>query len=241
MSNLLLSDPLLRLLEPKDLVGISHLNKECLRFIKEYQQTKTTYDTRLGKSESYKVRQHLYSLYPKIQTLTFEYTHLESIQEYLRPTIQTIHLILPLSLSFPGPSEDGTLEWFNIKSILKPLQEIQTYLKTPNCQLQQLSISFSKCVCLSVTVENGLFTRYDRFGPVYEDYDRNVWSTVQDASYFLPFIDDYYTMDMKKALDSLELSHIWKEFSVPCYFTNPHMMDPVLLQEIEDLLQNECC
>ncbi len=239
MSNTLISDPILTWFEPKNLALLSQLNKECKSVIKEYQQTKTSYDTRLSFEEFRDVRRALYALYPKVQNLVFEDGHFDYIDDYLRPSLKSIHIIFPLRLAFPGPSEDDKMELVNITSIVNTLGDIQRYLQTPNCQLQNLTISFSSNVLLSITIENGILIEYDKHGPVYDDYDRQVWLTIKDPSYLIPLIDDYYEMNLQRAFQTLRASHKWKKFEVPLYFTNPRKMDRNSFKEVKELLQME--
>jgi hypothetical protein len=237
MSNVLLSDPLLTWLNPKDLLHLSQVNKEYGKRIKEYQQTKTTYDTQCIEQEPHIVRKQLYALYPKVQTLVFHQSHIEFIEEYLRPSLQALHLVFTLHLAYPGPSEDDTFEWVNSKSFKSTLQRIRFCLSTSDCQLQEIRISFHPEIFLSVTIEDGIQDGYDKFGPLYEDYEKHICLHLQDASYVLPFIDDFYVMEIQREIQRLERVQLWKTFDVPLYFTHPQKMNKELLEEVKELLE----
>lgn len=242
MSNQMLSDPLLMWLEPKELVLLSQLNKESRRIVREFQRTRKSYRVGFYAGQSYTSRQYMYSLYPNVESL--EYTliscgSISLIDEYLRPSLKSIHINIYLSLESSGTGE--TLEFLNKKRICDTLRLIEEYLKSPGVQLDSILLTLDKTVQFTLLVKDGIHVGYDKYGPLFEDsydyFDVNDF----DACYYFPLMDPKSIEEVGNAIRSLEASHPWKQFSAPDCFNSSSNLDPLLRKERNDVLYAKGC
>lgn len=216
MASILLTDPVLQWLEPADRHRIRALSKEHRDAIDTYTATQTTYTVRMHPVLSWRAREALYARYPKVQTLIYECGWPTSIGEVLRPTLQRLHLQIPLRLVI-DPEESETFMWPQAEDIGVSLSDIHLFLeKTPEAQLQHLCITFLPTVELRFIDEYSTIVNYDRDGPIYEDSDAVLTDPYGSPEIYFSITERCPLMeDLASALKGLSEVRSWKSFALP--------------------------
>lgn len=195
MASILLSDPVLQWLEPKDLQVLRALNRQHKNTIDEHRRTQTNYTVTMKTSLRWHVREELYARHPNVQALTFECGGPDSLATYLRPTLQSLHLRVPLSLE-TDPEVSGSLFWRDADDIARELQALETFLqRTPEAQLHTLRISFHPTVYLTLTNDRSMVVEYDHDGPIYEDYDVTLQDSYGSPEIYFSVIEKTFEME----------------------------------------------
>jgi hypothetical protein len=218
-SNLLLCDPVLEWLEPDDLMRVKQLNKECSSYVSQKIQSQKHFHVRQSSLLSAKARTTLYESYPEIESLTFEAYHLNSLASYLRPNIQSLHLILPLWIGEQRFGPKLSYYLINDGDIHRVFDDLISYLeKTPETKLNRLEISFASKTGILFTYYNAIFCGYDKYGPMYEDLDMTKDTVdVPPLEYFTILEPSQIELIEKKVL-ALVAKRQWKQITLPYHF-----------------------
>lgn len=212
MASILTCDPLLSFLGPKDLFVLGHACRETREVVKNFQATKRTYTAGKDFEPPWWQRQKLYSLYPSVQSLLFHCGPADSLKDFLRPSLKSLHLVLPLKLEqYPEESE---FRWVNLEFILSELNSLQEFLHvTPDAQLTSFRISLDPTVKLIFADADRMTVDYDKWGPIFEDCDVCVKDTYGSPSgYFWVMEQD---SRLESALQDLAAARTWTSLTLP--------------------------
>jgi hypothetical protein len=216
MLSALLSDPMLHMLSPLDLIKMRQLCKEARDVVENHRATQSYFVAEKESMYPWKEREHLYSLYPAVRNLTVELGGWQDTKMYLRSTIQTIHLSFPLEFT---RLKDYN-EWYlrNTWNFETPLTQLADYLEAnPDAELHSVRFSFQPLVKFILEDAEDTCIDYDKGGPIYESND--VWVKTQSSSpedYFWLVEPSQRTLeDISEALTRLAGLRRWKLFEIP--------------------------
>ena len=218
MESILLTHPILQWLEPADRHRIRALNKEHRDAIDAHTATQTTYTVRMYPVLSWRAREALYARYPKVETLTYECGWPNTIGEVLRPTLQRLHIQVPLQVVLDPEFPDlFQWDWARSDDILTCLRELTQYLeRTPEAQLQHLQISFLNDVKLRFIDEVSTIVDYDRDGPIYEESDVLLTDTYGSPEVYFSIMEQCPRLnELGELVKALSEVRPWKSFSLP--------------------------
>jgi hypothetical protein len=255
MLSALLSDPMLQMLTPLDLIKVRQLCKDSRDVVEEYRKTQSSFVAEKESLSSWKARERLYSLYPAVRHLTVELGGWQSESMYLRPTIQSIHIVIPIELThFEEYSEVYSRnyeEWRlrNIWDFVGTLSNLINFLEAnPQAELHTVRISFHSTVKLVWEDAGRTCVGYDRGGPIYETFDVWVETNSSSPTDYLWLIESP-NPDMEDApyvLERLVGLRKWKLFEIPDVFPGADLCPTATLiktnpydSEDCDMLQNE--
>ena len=223
MLSVLLSDPMLKLLEPLELVKISQISKEARDVVDHHRKTQAHYPVRKYTSKDtripvrFKARQHLYQLYPSVKTLTLELGGWETkVDPYLRPTLQSLTLVLPLQIVKPKDCD-----WWYLRNtwhFAPSFQQIMSFLQEhPESQLKNFRLVFESTVYFTLEDGGELVVDYDQRWPIYESYDLHAETPDIDPASYLCLVDptQHALGELRDSLYALATSWTWKSFVVP--------------------------
>ena len=231
-SNLLLCDPVLQWLEPDELMRVKQLNKECSSYISQKIQSQKHFHVRQSSLLSAKARSKLYESYPEIEALTFEAYHLNSLASYLRPSIQSLNLILPLWIGEQRFGPKLSYYLINDGDIHRALNDVISYLEKPETKLNRLEISFASKTGIMFTYSNATFCGYDKYGPMYEDLDMTKYTVdVPPLEYFQILEPSQIELIEKKVL-ALVAKRQWKQITLPYHFPGASTIPYAVLTDV---------
>lgn len=217
MSELLLCDPMLAWFEPVDVLRLKGLNRVSRERIYQHMTSQRTYSTDKTSLLHWDVRQKLYEKYPNVEVLTLFCDGVHRPREYLRNSIKSLHLVLPLSIgiySYIG----GMLTYPHLENtvhLVEALDQVFEFVQTnPNSALQHLQISFDPTVTLSFEIPHGLHTGYDSYGPLYDDLQCYYKTKKYPAASYVCVLGDS-TQKIKESLTRLLTQHPWASTQVP--------------------------
>lgn len=213
----LLSDPMVAWYEPKELLRFKQLNHFYNASVQRHMQSETHYliDSRYSQNRGSRAR--LYAAFPNIQKLTYVCDYPNELIEYLRPQIQSIHLIIPMWFTDTEDYERYTFQ--HQSKILSAFGDISRFLQgTPTSQLKALTMSLAPKVDVSFTYPRGTIVGYDRNGAIFEEYE--ITKAITD----IPPTDFFYLLN-EMSIDMirtafLAVAHLprWKNLTVPYHF-----------------------
>jgi hypothetical protein len=213
----LLLDPLLAWYGPKDLVNLQQINKEHRDYLKSFLQTETRYQVTGPSFEYWGTRMRLYKMYPSIQKLTLELCFQHKVTDYLRSSLRSLHLILPLYFGDTLPSTSYILH--NLQNTCQAFFDIKEYIqKDPACQLKELILSFSPTVTFTFTYPCSNIVEYDRFGPLYEDTELTKSSKTLSPVHCLTLLEEKDYMALQNSFLSLAEMPNWNSIQLPYHF-----------------------
>lgn len=232
MTSVLLSDPVLQLLSPLDLIKVRQVCKESRDVVEQHRATQSHYTVQKECNLPWKTRERLYSLYPSVKHLTLELGGNESAKMYLRPTLQSIHLTFPIQIT---RLQDYN-EWYlrNTWDFTESLLELCVFLEAhPEAELYTVRLSFQSTVKLFWEDEGEDFIGYDRDGPLYEKYDLSIKIQSKSPEDYLWLIEPRQ-LDLKEiqaALTKLVGLRKWKRFEMPEAFPGANLCPTATLLE----------
>lgn len=216
MLSTLLSDPMLALLEPMDLVKVRQINKEARDVVEDHRTTQSYYTVREKPSVPWKQHRKLYSLYPSVKHLTLELAGWDLLGEFLRPTLQSLHVKIPLQLERRKDYD----EWYlrNTWDFEHTFHVLRDYLDShPEAELRCFQVSFQPTVTFILEDGGETIVDYDRDGPIYEASD--VWVETEkvkpsEALWLLETLDASLR-EASEDLQALAVARKWKSFILP--------------------------
>lgn len=216
--SILLTDPVLNWLTPAESQKLRVLNKEHRIVIDEHTRTATSYRVPMKTTLRWNAREALYARYPNVQTLTFEDGGPDIVSGYLRPTLKSLHLVIPLQLSLHP--DERYFQWENAELVGCTLESLLGFLtKTPEAQLERLTITFHNVVKLDFLDERSFVVDYDRDGPIYEEEDVMIEDPYGAAGVYFSVMEETphkeWIIDLLKGLYE---ARSWKSFSLPAEF-----------------------
>lgn len=219
MSNLLLLDQVLSWLEPYELQEVKQVNKECYSTISSFIQSNTHYTLYSNCVLHWRIRDRLYKEYPNIQSLTLYLSYRNLLVEYLRPTIKSLEIVIPIEITQETRSAKYAYWLSNTGEIIRTLQDIHEYLEsTPTAQLAELTLRFNPVSSVTFVCPNALIVEYDRHGPIYEDDEHTVNVKSITPSELLSIVDPYELKKIEVALENVVKKENWKKITIPYHF-----------------------
>ncbi len=216
MLSTLLSDPMLAMLEPIDLVRLRQISKEARDVVETHRKTQSHYTVREKPSVPWKQHLKLYSLYPSVKHLTLELAGLDLLGVYLRPTLQSLHLKIPLQIE----RRKDYNEWYlrNTWDFEHAFHTLRDYLDShPEAQLTSFQMSFQPKVTFILEDGGETIVDYDRDGPIYEGFDVWVETDKVKPSEALWLVEtlNHSLREASEDLQALAAKRKWKSFVVP--------------------------
>jgi len=153
---------------------------------------------------------NLYALYPNISHLTFEWSPVLHLSDYLRPSLKSLTLLLPLHLDF----EDDSL-FLRRECFTSVFEDLSNFLKSNSTQLVNLSIQLNPNVVLSIKIPNATLTHYDSDGPVYEDLETTIETEDFPTSHYLNLLKEEDKQFLQELIVPTLSSHIFKILCIP--------------------------
>lgn len=243
MASILLTDPVLQWLTPAERHALRGLNRQHRDVIDEHTKTQTSYIVPMRPRLSWRSREILYARHTNVQALTFECGGPDSLATYLRPTLQSLHLQIPLQLDFDPDSSEQFL-WSNAEDIAREIGKLEQFLQaTPAAQLHTLTISFHPTVNLTLLNDRSVIVDYDSYGPVYEDYDTTIEDSYGSPEVYFSVIEKTFEMEwIGEVLAQLCNGRPWKSVSLPYEFpgatTIPHATLTKPCSKDEDIVES---
>lgn len=232
-SNLLL-DPLLLWYRPKDLVSLQQINKEHYECVKSFLKNETRYEVIGAPFDSWQTRMRLYQMYPNIQKLTIDVHHPYTVKDYLRPSLQSLHLILPLQFGEDLGVSSYRLD--NLRVLSQAFTEIQEFLQgEPRSQLKELILSFSPTIGFLFIYPRSYIVDYDRFGPIYEEAEVFKSSTTLSPSHCLQLLHDEDSVSLQDSFLSVAQMPNWKSIQIPYHFPGAESIPKATYTDICDI------
>lgn len=219
MASILLTDPVLEWLTPAQRHALRGLNRQHRDVIDEHTKTQTSYTVPMHPTLSWRGRELLYERHTNVQALTFECGGPDTLDMYLRPTLQSLHLRVPLLLDRDLECPE-VFQWSNADDIARELGKLEKFFQTtPAAQLHTLSISFHPTVNLTLLNDRSVIVDYDRYGPVYEDMDTTIEDPYGSPEIYFSVIEPSGDMAwIGEVLTRVCKAREWRSISLPAEF-----------------------
>lgn len=206
--------PFLDFLNTADQLRLKQVNKECEQAVRTHMQTQTIYTVRYDPELRYQQRALSYELYPNVKHLTFECHPFLDISHYLRASLISLTLILPLQLSLTSDVKQAI--WLNRDLYRSVFTEVQRFLDmVKESNLLHLRIELHPEVKLHLTIPDDVFIENDANGPVYEDRDWVVKTKMLPACHFLWLFDEEDYSYLQRIFMPLATCRIFQTITIP--------------------------
>jgi hypothetical protein len=216
-SERLLLDPLLQWLTPMEIHRLRGVDKLCKKTIDAYEATKRSYKVQDDFGVGWPKQERLYNLYPKIQTLKFDTEY--GIKPYLRPTLESIHLVVRLRVDYDVETGLLTLSPLFVEQVLDTFEYLLEFYDTvPNRQFKNFTLSLKEEVGFHFTIPDGLHVGYDKDGPLYEDMDCYPRTDEFSPALLLSMVSNTYAecSDDEREPYDLVMSRLWDVTEYAC-------------------------
>ena len=146
-------------------------------------------------------------------SVTIDYTSVQSLHS-IPPTARSLYLILPVCIyedNLKGGHffyESRHVHIFN--GLLKLLEE------APG--VEELHISLSHKVLVSYVDKDGIHVGYDKYGPLYEDYEWSMETDKLNPSHCLSLQSKEHCETLKETLQQVKTLRKWSCFEVPEHY-----------------------
>ena len=241
MSELLLCDPMLYWLEPKDVLRLKAVNTICKEKVSQHMTAQRFYSTNKTSILHWDARERLYNLYPNVEVLTLLCDGVHRPHEYLRNSVKSLHLIFPLSIAM-YTYIDGILKYPHLENtvhLVEALDQVLDFVQSnPHCALEHLQISFDPTVTVSFEIPNGLFAGYGSYGPLYDDLQCHYKTKKYPAATYLCVLEES-SKKIKESIQRVLTHQTWSSSKVPQELLE-ESIDQTIQQKMYGYLQDIC-
>lgn len=148
-------------------------------------------------------------------SVTIDYYRVHMVSE-IPPTTRSLHIILPVCIYEDHIEMDFFFHADRHLWILENL--LQLLQTTPG--VEEIHISLSNKVVIGYVEKDGIHTGYDKYGPLYEDYEWSIETEELNPFHCLYLQSEQKCEMVKEKLQQLSALRKWSCFEVPEQYPN---------------------
>jgi hypothetical protein len=217
---MLTSDPMLNFLSVPELIKLTGVSKEIKQTIDKFLASKTKY--RLDLNNSYfKDEEKIIEKLHNIKYLTIVSSYYDSIEPFLKPTVQSLTLELPGC--FVVKRGKIYIDAHNLHKITCFLSKIKSVLDAGSLELQEFHVVLQNNVWFFETIRSHYVSDYDEHGPIYDEDIVDCKCDMYDPIHYWMICEENKYEEFTKLGDAflevlLANKHKWKKISYPYDF-----------------------
>jgi hypothetical protein len=146
-------------------------------------------------------------------SFTIDYCRVHAVSE-IPPNVRSLSIVLPVCIYEEHSEMDFFFHADRHLWILEDL--LQLFHSAP--ALEEIHISLSNKVVIGYVNKDGIHTGYDKYGPLYEDYEWSIETEELNPSHCLYLQSEQKCEMLKEKLQQLSALRKWSCFEVPEHY-----------------------